>query len=489
MRPLLKELKTARLDIDMMTRELIDLLPLWLVTAGAIGLLFNEAVMKEGGRHLAPYLAILFTAAALAFGVNTVIDVGSERHVLFHGSVVVDWFSATLVCISVLSALLAILFSVQYLKQERAVTGEYYALILLAVAGMITLVVAAEFLTLFVGVELVSLAGYVLAGYFRVRERSIEAALKYYLPGIFATGFLLFGIATVYGASGSTFFSEIYAKLEISSMDSMVLGLAAVLLLSGFAFKVAVAPFHAWAPDVYDGAAAPVTAFLSTGVKAAAFAGLARVFLSVFKMPGTWLEAFAILSVLTMVVGNVGALVQKSVKRMLAYSSVAHAGYVLIAFTAVKRVDASEFQHAVAVYMLAYTLMTGGAFGLLAYAGREGEKRTDLIDLAGMSFQRPWMAITMSVFMFSLAGFPPTAGFFGKYFIFKLAVENGYVWLAIAGVLNSFLSAYYYLRVVVYMFMEQQTDTESIPQPSFLLMVGLFISVAGTFLAGFLPPV
>lgn len=473
----------------MMTRELIDLLPLWLVTAGAIGLLFNEAMLKEGGRHLAPYLALLFTTAALVFGVNTVISVGAERHVLFNGSVVIDWFAATLICVSVLSAFLAILFSVQYLKQERAVTGEYYALMLLAVAGMITLVVAAEFLTLFVGVELVSLAGYVLAGYFRVREKSIEAALKYYLPGIFATGFLLFGMAVVYGASGSTFFNEIYAKLEVQTMDSMVLGVAAVLLLSGFAFKVALAPFHAWAPDVYEGAAAPVTAFLSTGVKAAAFAGLARVFLVVFKMPGTWLEAFAVLAVLTMFVGNIGALVQKSVKRMLAYSSVAHAGYVLIAFTAIKRVDAAEIQHAIAVYMLAYTLMTGGAFGLLAYFGREGEKKTDLIDLAGISFKRPWIAIVMAVLMFSLAGFPPTAGFFGKYFIFKLAVENGYVWLAIVGVLNSFLSAYYYLRVIVYMFMESQADSEPLPRPSFLLVAGLIVSVIGTFLAGFLPSI
>ena len=473
----------------MMTRELIDLLPLWLVTAGAIGLLFNEATLKEGGRHLAPYLSLLFTTAALIFGVNTVIGIGGERHVLFNGSVVIDWFAATLICVSVLSAILAILFSVQYLKQERAVTGEYYALILLAVAGMITLVVAAEFLTLFVGVELVSLAGYVLAGYFRVREKSIEAALKYYLPGIFATGFLLFGMAVVYGASGSTFFNEIYAKLEVQTMDSMVLGVAAVLLLSGFAFKVALAPFHAWAPDVYEGAAAPVTALLSTGVKAAAFAGLARVFMVVFKMPGTWLEAFALLAVLTMSVGNIGALVQKSVKRMLAYSSVAHAGYVLIAFTAIKRVDAVEIQHAIAVYMLAYTLMTGGAFGLLAYIGREGEKKTDLIDLAGISFKRPWIAIIMAVFMFSLAGFPPTAGFFGKYFIFKLAVENGYVWLAIIGVLNSFLSAYYYLRVIVYMFMESQADSEMLPRPSFLLMAGLFVSVIGTFLAGFLPSI
>lgn len=472
----------------MMTRELMDLLPLWIITAGAIGLLFNEAMLKERGRSLAPYLALLFSGAALLAGINTFLSVGAERYELFNGSVVVDWFSATLICISVLSVFLTILFSVDYLKQEKAVTGEYYALLCLAVAGMITIVVAAEFLTLFVGIELMSLAGYVLAGYFRVRERSIEAALKYYLPGIFATGFLLLGMAIIYGAGGSTFFKEIHEALEGQTTGAMVVGVAAVLLLAGFAFKVAIAPFHAWAPDVYDGAAAPVTAFLSTGVKAAAFAGLARIFMDVFMLPGSWLQAFAFLAVLTMVLGNIGALVQKNVKRMLAYSSVAHAGYVLVAFTALKSAEDTEIQHAIAVYMLAYTLMTGGAFGLLAYFGREGEKKTDLIDLAGMSFTRPWVALVMAVLMFSLAGFPPTAGFFGKYFAFKLAVENGYVWLAIVGVLNSFVSAYYYLRVIVYMFMEPQADA-MVAKPSFLLLCGLFISVVGTFLAGFLPGV
>ncbi len=472
----------------MMTRELMDLLPLWIITAGAIGLLFNEAMLKERGRSLAPYLALLFSGAALLAGINTFLSVGAERYELFNGSVVVDWFSATLICISVLSVFLTILFSVDYLKQEKAVTGEYYALLCLAVAGMITIVVAAEFLTLFVGIELMSLAGYVLAGYFRVRERSIEAALKYYLPGIFATGFLLLGMAIIYGAGGSTFFKEIHEALEGQTTGAMVVGVAAVLLLAGFAFKVAIAPFHAWAPDVYDGAAAPVTAFLSTGVKAAAFAGLARIFMDVFMLPGTWLQAFAFLAVLTMVLGNIGALVQKNVKRMLAYSSVAHAGYVLVAFTALKSAEDTEIQHAIAVYMLAYTLMTGGAFGLLAYFGREGEKKTDLIDLAGMSFTRPWVALVMAVLMFSLAGFPPTAGFFGKYFAFKLAVENGYVWLAIVGVLNSFVSAYYYLRVIVYMFMEPQAEA-MVAKPSFLLLCGLFISVVGTFLAGFLPGV
>lgn len=473
----------------MMTHELLDLLPLWIVTAGALGLLFNEAVLREHGRHLAPVLALIFFAGALAVGVKGVLDIGSERHVLFSGTVVVDRFAALLMCVSVLSGLIATLYSVQYLREEKAVTGEYYSLLFLATSGMITLVAAAEFLTLFVGVELVSLAGYIIAGYFRNRESAIEAALKYFLPGVFATGFLLFGIAMLYGAAGSTFFNEIQASLTLDRGAYFFKVAAGLLILSGFAFKVALAPFHAWAPDVYEGASAPATAFLSTGVKAAAFAGLARIFIEVFQVPGTWLGVFPVLAVITMLVGNLGALVQKNVKRMLAYSSVAHAGYVLVAFTAIKRATPENIEHAVAVYMLAYTLMTGGAFGLLAWMGRRGEKRTDLADLSGLSRHSPWMAIFMSIFLFSLAGFPPTAGFFGKYYVFKLAIENGFLWLAIVGVLNSFLSAYYYLRVIVHLFMEPSPGAfEPLSRPSVPLALGLIVCVIGTFVAGLLPP-
>ena len=471
----------------MMTRELINLLPLWIVTAGAIGILLNEALLKEAGRIFAPYIALFFSVFALIAGTLTVVDVGSATYLLFDGTVIIDWFSATLICVSALSAVLGILFAAQYLKDERAVTGEFYALVLLGVAGMITLVVANEFLTLFVGIELVSIAGYVLAGYFRNRERSIEAGLKYFLPGVFATGFLLFGMAVIYGVGGSTFFNVIHTTLESGTASSMVVSVAAVLLLSGFAFKVAIAPFHGWAPDVYDGAAAPVSAFISTGIKAAAFAGLARIFLTVFNMPGSWIHAFAILSIVTMLIGNIGAFIQHNVKRMLAYSSVAHAGYVMIAFTAIGGARNIEIEHSIAVYMLAYTLMTGGAFGLIGFIGREGERRSDLADFAGLSFKKPWIAIIMSVFMFSLAGFPPTAGFFGKYYVFKLAVDHGFVWLAIIGVLNSFLSVYYYMRVIVYMFMQQENDDEALGRPSPLLWVGLVVSVIGLFMAGFLP--
>ncbi|MBW7857927.1 MAG: NADH-quinone oxidoreductase subunit N [Leptonema sp. (in: Bacteria)] len=389
-----------------------------------------------------------------------------------------------------LSTVLTILFSADYLKQERAVTGEYYALLMLATAGMITLIVASEFLTLFVGLELVSLAGYVLAGYFRTRERSIEASLKYFLPGVFATGLILYGIATLFGATGSLSFQQISATLTTSQGQFYAIATAAVLILAGFSFKVAVAPFHAWAPDVYDGAAAPVSVVLSTGVKAAAFAALLRMFIEAFNFPGTWIGAFATLSVITMILGNVGAFLQKNVKRMLAYSSVAHAGYVVIAFTTVKIASADYIYHSVAVYMLAYTLMTGGAFGLLGYLGnlgQKGETRTDLADLAGLARTAPWVAVVMAVFMFSLAGFPPTAGFFGKYYVFKLAIENNYVWLAVLGVINSFLSVAFYLRVIVYMFMEPQVEKPVVSKPPVLVVSALLICVIGIFVAGFLP--
>lgn len=471
----------------MLTRELIDLLPLWIVIAGALSLLFNEILLKEPGRHFSPYLALAFSLVGFVLSLMNLFSIGGEKIVLFQGTVLVDWFANALIAVSLLSTVLTILFSSDYLRQERAVTGEYYALVMLATAGMITLIVATEFLTLFVGLELVSLAGYVLAGYFRVRERSIEASLKYFLPGVFATGLILYGIATLFGATGSTSFQEISATLTTSQGQFYAVATAAVLILAGFSFKVAVAPFHAWAPDVYDGAAAPVSVVLSTGVKAAAFAALLRMFIEAFNFPGTWIGAFAVLSIITMILGNVGAFLQKNVKRMLAYSSVAHAGYVIIAFTAVKIASADYVYHSVAVYMLAYTLMTGGAFGLLGYLGQKGETKTDLADLAGLARSAPWVAVVMAVFMFSLAGFPPTAGFFGKYYVFKLAIENNYVWLAVVGILNSFLSVYFYLRVIVYMFMEPQNERPQLMKPSLFLISALLLCVVGIFVAGFLP--
>ncbi len=380
---------------------------------------------------------------------------------LFNGTVVVDYYSLTLEGVCLLSALLTCVFSASYLKQEKAVTCEYYALILLAVAGMFTLVLASDFLTFFVGLELMSLAGYVLAGYLRVRERSTEAALKYFMLGVFASGFLLYGIAVLYGASGTLHFPDLRHFLEQGHTSSLFVEMGVALLLVGLGFKVALVPFHAWAPDVYDGAPAPVSAFLSTGVKAAAFGAFTRLFAEAFGLPGNWIPLFAVLAVLTMTLGNLGALGQSSVKRMLAYSSVAHAGYLMVGLAAASLAPADELERAVAFYLLVYTLMTAGAFGWVAWAAGKGERPERVLrNIKGLGPKNPWMGITMALFMFSLAGMTPTAGFFGKYYLFKLAVDHGLTGLVIIAILNSFVSAYYYLRVVAFLYMKPEKGRE-----------------------------
>jgi NADH-quinone oxidoreductase subunit N len=412
---------------------------------------------------------------------------------LFHGAVVVDLYSVTLQAICLLSTLLACVLSAGYLRREKAVTGEYYALLLLAASGTLTLVAASEFLTLFVGLELMSLAGYVLAGYFRVKERSTEAALKYFLLGVFSSAFLLYGIAVLYGVSGTTHFPELRLFLEKGSAilpgpqtGSVFVQLGVLLILVGLGFKVALVPFHGWAPDVYDGSASPVSAFLSTGMKAAGFGIFARLFTEVFGLPGNWSLALGFLAVLTMTLGNLGAWGQTSLKRLIAYSSVAHAGYLAVGLAAASGAPADEVERAVAFYLLAYTLMTAGVFGWIAWMSGPGEGKTDIDDVRGMGWSRPWMGLVLAVLLFSLAGMTPTAGFFGKYYLFKLAVDQGMIALAVLAVLNSFISAYYYLRVVGTLYAKPSGQPSAFLPSTPALMLTFFLCAMGVLLAGFL---
>ncbi|MCB1173834.1 MAG: NADH-quinone oxidoreductase subunit N [Leptospiraceae bacterium] len=464
--------------------ELYYLLPFWLTVAGSLALLFNEAFFKEGGRGMAPAMAALFSLAALAAACYQLWGPSVSVR-LFSNTLKLDTFALGISAAAALSALIGILFSVHYLTTEKALTGEFYSLILMATAGMQVMAAANELLTFFVGLELLSIPGYVLAGYFRNRDRSIEAALKYYLPGVFATAFLLYGFALLYGATGSTFFEAIKSSLASESIPITV-WVSGLFILTGLSFKVGLVPFHAWAPDVYDGAAAPVSAFLSTGFKAAGFAAMARIFIEVLPLSVHWSHVFVVIAVLTMFIGNLGALVQKSVKRMLAYSSVAHAGYLLVAFVTLPMAASRDVYLALWVYLTAYTLMTGGAFGLLSWLTQKSESKPGYADLGGLGLKYPLAGLAMAVFMFSLAGFPPTAGFFGKYMIFKLAVQHGYTTLAIVGVLNSFLSAYYYLRIIVYLYMKPQTEPESMSSRGFSFQAGLALSTVGSLAAGFL---
>jgi NADH-quinone oxidoreductase subunit N len=369
------------------------------------------------------------------------------------------------------------------------VTGEYYALLLLAVSGMIVLSVSADFLTLFVGLELMSLSSYVLAGYLRNRPRPVEAALKYYLSGVFASGFLLYGIALLYGASGSLRFVDLRQALEMGK-SPLLMALGAGLVLTGFGFKIAAVPFHAWAPDVYDGAPAPVSALLSTGVKTASVGILARVLVEGLGLQGPWTLALGVLAVLTMTVGNLGALHQTNLKRLLGFSSVAHAGYLLVGLSVAASAPSDQVERGVAFYLLAYTLMTSGAFGFIAWAAPAsvspaGGERVELSDYRGLGLKYPWMGGALALFLFSLAGMTPTAGFFGKYYLFKLAVDQGQVGLVVVAVLNSFLSAFYYLRAAAVLYQKPEGEEERISFSSGVA-AAVLICALGTLALGFL---
>lgn len=369
------------------------------------------------------------------------------------GMIALDSFRIFTNFVILLAAALFVLIAPRYLEGERMQYGEIYALVLFAAVGMMVFAGARDLMVMFIGLELMSIAVYVLTGVNRRDPRSAEAALKYFLLGAFSSAFFLFGVALLYGGAQSTNIAEIAAVVGVDGLGANGMILAGMALLAvGFAFKVAAVPFHMWTPDAYDGAPTPVTAFMAAAVKAAAFAAFLRVFLTAF--PGlyeSWGQVFFWLAVVTMVAANLVALVEGNVKRMLAYSSIAHAGYLMVALTAASEVGAASFLF----YLVAYTLMTVGAFAVVLAVGREGERALDLDHYGGLAWEKPILGIAMTVFLLSLAGFPFTAGFIGKFFILRSAVEKGLVPLAVILVLASLLSYYYYLRVAWYMWFRE----------------------------------
>ncbi|HUR93443.1 MAG TPA: NADH-quinone oxidoreductase subunit N [Gemmatimonadales bacterium] len=386
---------------------------------------------------------VLSGAGLAALWVNGVVPDGLAQ------MVALDPFRYAVAAIALVSAGATILLSLGYLERERLLAPEYYPLILLATAGMMFLGGAEDLIVLFLGLEVMSVAVYVLAGFNRASAFSGEAALKYFLIGAFASGFLLYGIALVYGATGTTNLSLAGAQLSGKTLPLMAaLGLG--LLLIGFGFKVAAVPFHMWAPDVYDGSPTPVTGFMATGVKAAAFAALVRVLMEAFPSAlSVWQPIVAGLAIASMVLGNFVALAQRPLKRMLAYSSVAHAGYLLTAVWPGSQAGAG----AVLLYLLAYSLTTLASFGILAALGRGGERDVTLDDVAGLATTRPWLAFGMAVCMLSLLGFPGTFGFIGKWYILSAVVAERHYILPVILVLTSVVSAGYYLPVIMAMYM------------------------------------
>lgn len=470
-----------------MSNEFLFLLPLWIVIVGALIILILEAIFKESGRKVLFPFTIFILVLTFLFQIivyNWTIIAGKEI-LLFYNTLKIQAITNLFNLSAIIAIFLTVLFSEQYLLDHRAITGEYYFLILMTLAGMFNLILANELITFFVGLELLSIASYVLTGYYRTREKSIEAALKYYLPGVFSTGIILMGIAFMYGFSGTTFFDQILNMLKIKQHSFYGFTLGFLFLFIGIAFKLTLVPFHSYAPDVYEGASAPISGLLSTGIKIAVFGILIRILEQSLIVKEFWKEIVIILSILTMLIGNIMALKQDNIKRMLAYSSIAHAGYVLIAFVSIAHSNLKEIYFSVGFYLLAYTFMTLGAFGLLGWLSRKEEKFIYLDDLSGIYKKFPWISIGMAIFMFSLAGFPPTAGFFGKYYVFRLAIQSGYTWLAVIGILNSFLSAYYYLRIIIYMILKKEEMVE-ISDLRLSLKFAILFSVLGIFIIPFI---
>ena len=346
--------------------------------------------------------------------------------------------------------------SIRYTRREEIVAGEYYALLLFAALGMMVMVSSTSFVTIFIGLEVMSLSIYILCGLLKGQARAVESSFKYFLLGAFATAFFLYGIALVFASTGAIDIRMVrtVASARNLGVDPVFLtGMA--LLIVGFGFKTASVPFHMWTPDVYEGAPTPVTVFMATGVKAAAFAAFLRVFYTAFyPFIGSWSSVLWLIAVLTMCVGNITALVQNNMKRLLAYSSIAHAGYILVAFVTGDRVLSSSILY----YLLAYTFMNLGAFTVVILLGRKGEAHEDIDSYAGLAGRHPFVSLCMTIFLLSLTGIPPLAGFTGKFYIFSDAIKGQYYWLAVIGVLNSAVAAYYYLRVLMYMYFKEPVN-------------------------------
>jgi len=401
----------------------------------------------------------------------------------FRDMVVLDDYALFVDVVICYAVALVILLSMDYVRREGVPTGEYYALVLFAASGMMLMASANDLVVVFLALELMSLCLYVLAGFFKQRLESTEASMKYFLLGAFASSFLLYGIALTYGATGSTGFERIATVAGGSARDVVFLvGLG--LMLVGFGFKISAAPFHMWAPDVYQGAPTSVTTLIATGSKAAGFAALIRLLLGPLRgAQPDWIPLMWGLAVVTMTLGNVVAIAQSNLKRMLAYSSIAHVGYMMVGLVA----GGAPGAGAILYYLFAYTFTVAGTFGVLSLCARAGEEAVEVEDYAGLGRRHPLLAGMLTLFLLSLIGIPPLAGFVGKFYLFGAAVQSGFLWLAVIAVLNSAVAAYYYLRVVVYMYMREAEGAGAAWTPSFAGGVALAVAAAGIVLLGVMP--
>lgn len=456
------------------------LAPMLPVAFGGLAALVMDVFLPAGRKHLIAMLSM----AALLFSVIVSFGLWGQARSSFNDTLLLNQFELFFHLVFAGVCLLTILLSMGYLDASMPDQGEYYSLILFATLGMMLMAAGGDLIVIFLGLETLSLALYILCGFHKGELRSNESALKYLLLGAFASGFFLYGIALIYGATGTTVLRRIAGVLVDGRSPGFLPLIGCGLLLVGFGFKVASVPFHMWMPDVYEGAPTSVTAFMIAGTKAAAFAAFLKVFF--LALPGLhvrWAGVVWVLSALTMVLGNLVALVQDNIKRMLAYSSIAHAGYALVAFMAGGPSGASS----ILFYLVAYALMNLGAFAVIIALQGRGPERFSLDDYAGLGFVRPILTACMALFMFSLAGIPPTAGFMGKLYIFSAAVEAHYPGLAVIGVLSSVVSAFFYLRVIVVMYMgEPVVGRPRLPVPAAAVWAVAFAAL-GTLQFGLFP--
>ncbi|MDX2042941.1 MAG: NADH-quinone oxidoreductase subunit N [Acidobacteriota bacterium] len=459
-----------------------------IVSVAAVVIMLVDAFSKKGARKINAGITLVSLVLALiaVFGLNS-----AGRGSYFAGMIVVDpirvFFSVTILIVSIAVTLLAS----QFLRDEALPPGEFFALILFATAGMLLLAGAGDLVTVFLGLEIASITTYVMAGYRRYDTRASESSLKYFLLGSFATAFLLYGMSLVYGATATTNLTAINQAIAEGKVQfPALLMIGAALMLVGFGFKIASAPFHLWTPDVYEGAPTIVTGFMGTAPKVAVFAAFLHTFAEGFNAGGVlgsqlhhvWVTAVAIIAALTMTVGNVVALSQKNIKRMLAYSSIAHAGYALVGFITSEAAP-------VAFYLLVYSLMSVGAFAVIQLLARAGDQKVETADYAGIGFQTPALSFALAIFLFSLAGIPPTAGFMSKFFIFKSAWDGAPTlrWLVIVAVINSIISVYYYLYPIVVMFFRPLAPGFVKPKVSAMTAAALILALVGTLYLGILP--
>lgn len=487
------------------------ILPEVIVCLAGVVIMMVDAFTRPTQRWITGGLSLIgLTFAALS--TLSLWTSGVSDSQAFNGMIVLDELRLGFTFVFLIVSALTILVSMVWIEGERLPAGEFHSLLMFATAGMMLMAAGGDLVIIFLGLEILSIATYVMAGFRRTDVRSNESSLKYFILGSFSSAFLLYGIALIYGATttsaglpGTTNIALIAQRIPDSQFKPLLFAGAAMLLV-GFGFKIATAPFHIWTPDVYEGAPTPVTAFMAAGPKAAGFAAFVRVFVFAFPfvlavnnqadqagalLHTAWLSALAVLAVATMFVGNVVAIVQNNVKRMLAYSSIAHAGYALLGFVAAGAASDNDQRNAaissVTFYLLTYAVMNLGAFVIVTLMARSGDRRTEVEDYNGIGFRSPVLAFSLSLFLLSLLGMPLTAGFMGKIFVFREALRQGYVWLVVLAVINTAISAYYYLRLIIVMFFRERTTTWNAPRIPISAGIALVLTILGVLYLGIFP--